>query len=156
MDVRAPVPVIGCYSPRGLGRRVSAKGMARLWGENCGEWIAAFLGCLFCGAIVVPMDAIADKAFARRVAQQAGVRLVVAGRGLPSLDLPLPAMVLEDLGEAANAENFSLPAFAAQRPRRNCVYLRNYRGASRSGAHARNLLANLAPIEKRDRALSPL
>ena len=32
-----------------------------LWGENSGEWIAAFLGCLFCGAIAVPMDAIADK-----------------------------------------------------------------------------------------------
>src|ERR1700722_1822125 len=45
-----------------------------LWGPNGGEWIATFLGCLFCGAVAVPMDATADRSFAQRVARQAGVR----------------------------------------------------------------------------------
>jgi long-chain acyl-CoA synthetase len=119
-----------------------------LWGENCGEWIAVFLGCLFCGAIVVPMDAIADKAFARRVAQQAGVRLVVAGRGLPSLDLPLSTIVLEDLGEAANVENFSLPAFARSDPVQ-IVFTSGTTAEPRGVVLTHgNLLANLEPIEK--------
>ena len=72
-----------------------------IWGENSGEWIAAFLGCMFQGAIAVPMDAIAEKGFARRVAQQAGVRLAIVGRGLSS---PLKAsntVSLEDLGDIA-------------------------------------------------------
>src|ERR1700687_421547 len=58
---------------------LQARGVARgdrvlLWGENCGEWVAAFLGCMFSGAVAVPMDAIADKSFATRVAHQAGGR----------------------------------------------------------------------------------
>ena len=70
-----------------------------IWGENSGEWIAAFLGCLFCGAVAVPMDAISDKAFARRVAQQAGVRIAVAARNLPPLNLPITTIAFEDIGE---------------------------------------------------------
>jgi long-chain acyl-CoA synthetase len=59
-----------------------ARGFAKgdrllLWGENSGEWVAAFLGCMFAGAVAVPMDEAADKSFANRVAKQAGVKLAV-------------------------------------------------------------------------------
>src|SRR5580704_6178702 len=67
-----------------------------LWGENSGEWIAAFLGCIFHGAVAVPMDAIADKHFAQRVAQRAGVRLAVVGRSLPSSGLAPITLCLEE------------------------------------------------------------
>ena len=45
---------------------LEAQGIAKgdrvlLWGENSGEWVAAFLGCMFRGAIAVPMDAIAER-----------------------------------------------------------------------------------------------
>jgi long-chain acyl-CoA synthetase len=72
-----------------------------LWGENSGEWVAAFLGCLFCGAIAVPMDALAEKDFARRVALQAGVRAGVIGRDLQPVDFSVPSFALEDLGSLA-------------------------------------------------------
>src|ERR1700681_541519 len=38
-----------------------------LWGENSGEWVAVFLGCLLHGAVSVPMDVTADESFAQRV-----------------------------------------------------------------------------------------
>ena len=53
-----------------------------IWGENSGEWLAAFLGCLFAGAVAVPMDAIADPKFAARVSRQAGVRAAAISREL--------------------------------------------------------------------------
>ena len=69
---------------RELEKREVAKGdRVLLWGENSGEWVAAFLGCMFRGVVAVPMDAIADPAFADRVALDAGVRLAVLDRGLP-------------------------------------------------------------------------
>ncbi len=73
--------------------RLRARGVAPgdrvlLWGENSGEWVAAFLGCLFCGAVAVPMDATADTGFASRVAQQAGVHVAaIIGRNLPHVCL---------------------------------------------------------------------
>ena len=73
-----------------------------LWGENSGEWVAAFLGCLFHGAVSVPMDVAADREFARRVARQAGVRLAVVGRGLSLADGGRAALCLEDFFEAAS------------------------------------------------------
>src|ERR1700683_4062737 len=65
-----------------LGLRGIAKGdRVLLWGENSGEWIAAFLGCMFAGAVAVPMDVTADAGFAGRVASHAGVQLAVWGKG---------------------------------------------------------------------------
>src|SRR5271155_2200014 len=86
-----------------FARELDARGIGKgdrvlLWGENSGEWVAAFLGCLFRGAVSVPMDAIADKNFAGRVAEQAGVRLAVLGRGLSLPDSKIPAVLLDELG----------------------------------------------------------
>src|SRR5580700_7985688 len=58
-------------------RNIAQGDLILLWGENSGEWLAAFLGCLFAGVVAVPMDTIADKNFASRVARQSGVRLAV-------------------------------------------------------------------------------
>jgi long-chain acyl-CoA synthetase len=138
----------------GFAARLSSHGIAKgdrilLWGENSAEWIAAFLGCIFCGALVVPMDAIADKAFARRVAQQAGVRVLVAARGLPSLDLSLPAIVLEDISEPSGAvANFVQPVFDRHDPV-EIVFTSGTTAEPRGVVLTHgNLLANLEPIEK--------
>ncbi len=138
----------------GFAARLRSLGIAKgdrvlLWGENSGEWIAAFLGCLFCGAIVVPMDAIADKAFARRVAQQAGARLVVASRNLASLDLPLGTIPLEDLGDGMDGVgDFSLPVFERTDPA-EIVFTSGTTAEPRGVVLTHgNLLANLEPIER--------
>ena len=91
-----------------LASRGVAKGdRVLIWGQNSGEWLAAVLGCLFAGAVAVPMDAIADKNFATRVVGQAGVRLAVVGRqlaGESSNNLGVPIIQLESLHDAAGQE----------------------------------------------------
>jgi long-chain acyl-CoA synthetase len=120
-----------------------------LWGENSGEWIAAFLGCLFCGVVVVPMDAIADPAFARRVAQQSVVRLGVAARGLPALEMPIATIALEELGEASGPVEDFAPAVLDRTDPVEIVFTSGTTAEPRGVVltHA-NLLANLEPIEQ--------
>jgi long-chain acyl-CoA synthetase len=122
-----------------------------LWGENSGEWIAAFLGCLLLGAIAVPMDAIAEKGFARRVAEQAGVELAIVGYGLPSPLDESRTVLLEEHGDLAG------PRPASDFPRASVGPDDAIEIVFTSGTTAeprgvllthRNLLANLAPIEK--------
>ena len=121
-----------------------------LWGENSGEWIAAFLGCMFRGAIAVPMDAIADKGFAGRVAEQAGVRLAVTGHGLSSPLADSDTVLLEGLGEgrAEPAHDFSAVE-AGPSDSIEIVFTSGTTAEPRGVVLThRNLLANLAPIEK--------
>ena len=153
--VRWPYADLLCTAQR-FAHELQARGVAPgdrvlLWGENCGEWMAAFLGCIFSGAVAVPMDAIADKSFARRVAEQAGVRLAVVGRDISSDGLPVPTMCLEDLGAAVVARpaaGFSSPAIARSTPV-EIVFTSGTTAEPRGVVLTHgNLLANLEPIEK--------
>jgi long-chain acyl-CoA synthetase len=87
---------------------LAARGVAKgdrvlLWGENSGEWVAAFLGCLFSGAVAVPMDAIADPGFARRVAEQTGAKLIVTDRNVAIAGFPAAVVYFEELAAAPHA-----------------------------------------------------
>ena len=76
----------------GKGERVM------LWGENCAEWVAAFFGCVMCGAVVVPMDHGASGDFAGRVAEQVEARLWVCSRRHASeIAVVVPVIVLEEI-----------------------------------------------------------
>jgi len=139
-----------------LGARGIGKGdRVLLWGENSGPWVAAFLGCLLCGAVAVPMDAIAEKTFAQRVAQQAGVRLAVTGRGLPSSGLAESTICFDDVARAADRPRpEGLPQSRMEPPaiRRNdlieIVFTSGTTAEPRGVALTHgNLLANLEPIE---------
>src|SRR5271155_2441078 len=139
-----------------FARELQARGIGKgdrvlLWGENSGEWVAAFLGCIFSGAVAVPMDAIADVKFAQRVAQQAGVRLAVAGRALPPLDPPVPTICLEDLRAAVSGHQtagFSSPAIGRGDPV-EIVFTSGTTAEPRGVVlNHGNLLANLEPLEK--------
>jgi len=137
---------------RELQRRGIGKGdRVLLWGENSGERVAAFLGCIFCGAVAVPMDAIADVKFAQRVAEQAGVRLAVAGRELPLLNPPVPTIFLEDLRATVaghEAAGFSSPAIGRGDPV-EIVFTSGTTAEPRGVVLTHgNLLANLEPLEK--------
>jgi len=68
-----------------FAHELDARGMARgdrvmVWGSNCAEWVAAFLGCALKGVVVVPMDDAASGDFAWRVAEQVGAKLLVGAR----------------------------------------------------------------------------
>src|SRR6185437_4329935 len=130
-------------------RGISKGDRVLLWGKNSGEWIAAFLACLYCSAIAVPMDAIADPSFARRVAQQAGIKLVCASREMPAEGLASQMIVLEDIADAAQARlaGFS-PAEAHRGDPAEIVFTSGTTAEPRGVVltHA-NLLASIAPIE---------
>ena len=84
-----------------FARELETRGISRgdrvlIWGGSSGEWLAVFLGCLLRGAVSVPMDAIASPEFARRVADEAKVKLAVASRDLPSIE-GIPRLILDDL-----------------------------------------------------------
>ena len=138
-----------------FARELAGRGVAKgdrvlIWGDNSGEWLAAFLGCLFAGAVAVPMDAIADKNFASRVARQARVRLAVLGREL-SADFECPALVLEAVCETVSrhpASGFSSPAISRNDPV-EIVFTSGTTSEPRGVVLTHgNLLANLETLEK--------
>jgi long-chain acyl-CoA synthetase len=142
-----------------LARELETRGIAKgdrvlLWGENSGEWIAAFLACLFRGAVAVPMDAIAEKSFALRVARQAGVRLAIMERGLLPENFPAPVIALGQLADATEGPTSISAAGLAEVPigRNDPIEIVFTSGTTAEPrgvvlTHG-NLLGNLEPIEK--------
>jgi len=122
-----------------------------IWGENCGQWIAAFLGCVFTGAIAVPLDAIGEKSFAERVARQADVRLAVVSRELFADNLARETIVLEDLAETVgNRFGASVATSPLKRDDPVEIVFTSGTTAEPRGVvltHG-NILANMAPIER--------
>ncbi|MGC1367400.1 MAG: AMP-binding protein [Candidatus Acidiferrum sp.] len=75
-----------------------------IWGPNSAEWTAAFWGCLLRGAVAVPMDDGATLEFAKRVARDAGVKLIFSSREKAVADPSIPRLILEDLADTAGRE----------------------------------------------------
>jgi long-chain acyl-CoA synthetase len=138
-----------------LASRGVAKGnRVLIWGENSGEWIAAFLGCLFAGAVAVPMDAIADRNFAACVVRQAGVRMAAVGRELAvgvSDEFGVPIIELERLHDAVGqqeAQEFSSPPIQRSDPV-EIVFTSGTTSEPRGVVLTHgNLIANLETLEK--------
>ena len=140
----------------GFAAQLSARGIAKgdrvlIWGEDSGEWVAAFLACIFCGAIAVPLDAIGDKRFADRVAKQAAVRLAIVGRSLPAENLAPQTIILEDLPQivAVRASPSFSPVTANRSDPVEIVFTSGTTAEPRGVVLTHgNILANIAPIEK--------
>lgn len=85
-----------------FARELEARGIAKgervlIWGENCAEWVVAFLGCMLRGVEAVPMDLIASSEFAHRVSRQVDARLCVCSHELSRHSVDAPQLILEDL-----------------------------------------------------------
>ncbi len=138
-----------------LARELERRGIAPgdrvlLWGENCGEWVAAFWGTLLRGAVVVPMDQIASPEFARRVYQQVEAKLLIGSREL-ARHLPEAAQLLfENFGEVlAPQARTPYPLPAVNRGDTAQIVFTSGTTADPKGVvitHG-NLLANLEPLE---------
>ena len=81
------------------GRNIRKGDVVLLWGENFAEWLVVFLGCLLCGAVIVPIDHASTPVFASRVAQEVNAKLVFRSHSLEQCALPVPCVVLESLFE---------------------------------------------------------
>jgi long-chain acyl-CoA synthetase len=152
-------------SARQFARELEARGLrpgdrVLLWGENCAEWVVAFLGCVLRGAVVVPMDRIAAREFAQRVAREVEAKLIVASRDLASsLSLPsstssassTPLLILEDL--AATLARHSAAAYDSPPLSRSDMLQIVFTSGTTADpkgvviTHG-NLLANLEPLER--------
>jgi long-chain acyl-CoA synthetase len=123
-----------------------------LWAGNSGPWVAAFLACMFRGAIAVPLDAVGEASFSRRVAQQAGVKLAIVARGLPSDGLANGVIALDDVARIAQRRAGARVLELVDAGRDDPVEIVFTSGTTAAPrgvvlTHG-NILANLAPIER--------
>jgi long-chain acyl-CoA synthetase len=134
---------------RELDRRGINKGeRILLWGENCGEWVAAFFGALARGVIVVPLDVESAPDFVARVQRQVDARLLVHGT---DAHLDLPRLRLNELSQAI-AHHEATP-FAREDVAENDIAEIIFTSGTTAEPKGvvithRNLLANLNPLER--------
>jgi long-chain acyl-CoA synthetase len=138
-----------------FARELQARGVVAgdcvlLWGENCAEWVAAFLGAALAGAVLVPIDRVSTAEFAARVAHQVAPRLILAGREQARAGLDLPALLLEELPEVSaphSAEPFPSPPLG-RGDRLEIVFTSGTTAEPRGVVITHgNVLANLEPLE---------
>jgi len=130
-------------------REIGAGDRVLFWGENSPEWIAAIYGCLLRGAIVVPLDLKSAKDFVARVQQQVSAKLLLCDEAQPQLDLPrLPLGSLA--GEIAKHSSARYSSNGIKTDDLVEIVFTSGTTAEPKGVCLthRNLLANLAPIEK--------
>jgi long-chain acyl-CoA synthetase len=121
-----------------------------LWGQDCGEWVASFYGCVLRGAVAVPLDRIATSEFARRIAAQVQARVAFGSREHLTQLTGVTAIPFEDFPtvlRAHAATPYGPPPLGATDP----VEILFTSGATADPkgvvlTHG-NVLANLAPIE---------
>lgn len=119
------------------------------WGENSPAWLAAFYGCLLRGAVVVPLDLKSASDFVERVQQQVSAKLLLADDEQQQLDIP--RLAFNDLEDhVARHSNERYPSVEVKPEDLVEIVFTSGTTAEPKGVCLthRNLLANLAPIEK--------
>jgi long-chain acyl-CoA synthetase len=84
-----------------LARELEVRGIGKgdavlLWGENSAEWIIVFLGCLLCGAVIVPIDHASPAEVACRVAREVDAKLIFRASARKDY-ASMPSISLESL-----------------------------------------------------------
>ena len=130
-------------------RGIGAGDRVLFWGENSPEWVAAFYGCLLRGTIAVPLDLKSAPDFVARVQQQVNAKLLLSNDPQPQLNVArLP------LGSLADAIfNHSDHRYAAHDVKSDDLIEIVFTSGTTAEPKGvclthRNLLTNLAPIEK--------
>ena len=130
-------------------RDIRAGDRVLFWGENSPEWIAAFYGCLLRGAVVVPLDLKSAPDFVERVQQQVSAKLLLSDNEQQQLNLPrlsfsnLEELIAKHSGEPYQAHDMKADDLVE-------IVFTSGTTAEPNGVCLthKNLLANLAPIEK--------
>jgi long-chain acyl-CoA synthetase len=137
-----------------VARELDSRGIGKgdailLWGENSAEWIIAFLGCVLCGVVVVPIDHASTMEFACRVAQEVNAKLIFRSATQPDC-ASVPSLSLESLLAAiARHESSAYPAPELSSQDTLEIIFTSGTTAEPRGvviSHG-NVLANIEPIE---------
>src|ERR1044072_2009365 len=128
-------------------RNIVAGDRVLFWGENHPEWIACFYGCLLRGVVVVPVDLKSAPDFVARVQQQVSAKLLLADE-VSRLEVPrLAFSSLEDLLKQHSEAPY--PTTAKPDDLVQIVFTSGTTAEPKGVCLThRNLLANIAPIEK--------
>jgi len=126
-------------------RDIVAGDRVLFWGENRPEWIACFYGCLLRGVVVVPLDLKSAPDFVARVQQQVSAKLLLSDEPQPQLDIP-------QLRFNADPGRHSDEPYSSNAKPDDLVEIVFTSGTTAEPKGVclthRNLLANIAPIEK--------
>jgi long-chain acyl-CoA synthetase len=98
-----------------VARRIEKGDAVLLWGKNSAEWIAAFLGCLTRGVVVVPLDQASTPGFAEKVARETAAKLVFCASERPPI-AGIPAVSFDSPGAITDSHAATAPAFASLCP----------------------------------------
>jgi long-chain acyl-CoA synthetase len=130
-------------------RRISRGDRVLFWGENSAEWIAAFFGCLLRGVVVVPLDLKSAPDFAARVQQQVSAKLLMADEAETRIEIPTLSFA-NFVGSIAHHSSSRYAPEAITADDLVEIVFTSGTTAEPKGVCLthRNLLANLAPIEK--------
>ncbi len=125
-----------------------------VWGQNCAEWLAVFIGCSLCGVIVVPMDDASTVDFAQRVFRRVEARLLVASRR-HLLDCAAARLSFASIGLESLVEMLGPDRSAPQTVALGCDDTLQIVFTSGTTAEPKgvvithgNVLANIAPLER--------
>ncbi|HWF88830.1 MAG TPA: AMP-binding protein, partial [Pyrinomonadaceae bacterium] len=126
-------------------RDIVAGDRVLFWGENRPEWIACFYGCLLRGVVVVALDLKSAPDFVARVQQQVSAKLLLSDEPQPQLDIP-------QLRFNADLARHSAASYSSNVKPDDMVEIVFTSGTTAEPKGVclthRNLLANIAPIEK--------
>ena len=136
-----------------FARELEAQGIGAgdrvlFWGENRAEWIACFYGCLLRRVVVVPLDLKSAPDFVARVQQQVSAKLLLTDE--PQSQLNVPRLAFNRIADLL-ARHSDQPYETAAKPD-DLVQIVFTSGTTAEPKGVclthRNLLANIAPIEK--------
>ncbi len=134
-----------------MRREIAAGERVILWGENCGEWVGVFFGCIMRGVIAVPLDAAGSLDFAKRVMAETSPRLLVGdAQLLRQLGSQLPVIPFEELETALPRDSSAQlePALGLDTPLQ-ILFTSGTTAEPKGIVHThRNVLASVAPIER--------